>query len=110
MDEQTNTERRGSERMFDMDMRDPEALAKAIGAGRGDYEVKWWWKFGQPGFIDHVRGGLHVRPERIGQTLQEVLQNNSERVQVSAKVFPYGITNPDLFQVEVEMRRSPGGR
>lgn len=109
MNKAANTGSRGSERMFEASMRDTAAIADAIGAARNDYEVKWWWKYGKPAFIDYVQGGLHVRPDKIGQTLEQLLKLNNANVQVSARVFPYGITNPDLFQVEVEMRRGPGG-
>lgn len=100
---------RGSDRMFEMDMQDTSAISEAIGSARGDYEVAWWWKYGTPALIDHIRGGLNVRPDRIGQTLEQLLKLNKSDVQVSARVFPKGLTNPDVFQVELEMRRSPGG-
>lgn len=96
---------RGSDRIFEVDSKDNSNLAEAIGISRSDYEVKWWWKYGTPAFIDHIKGGLHVKPDQIGDTLQHFLDLNRQGVQVSAQVFPLGITNPDLFQVDVELRR-----
>ena len=120
MDEKTDTAQRGSDRMFELGgqdadrifeegLRDTGALEEAIGSGRGEYEIKWWWKYGQPAFIDQIRGGLHVSPENVGPVLERLLRLNSKTVQVTARVFPYGITNPDLFQVELDMQRSPRG-
>ncbi len=104
----SDTELRGSDRVFEASMHDVAAIAEAIGAARGDYEVKWWWKYGRPAFIDQIVGGLHVRPDRIGQALEQLLRLNSAEVQVTARVLPYGEKNLEAFQVEVEMRRSPG--
>ena len=108
MEKQVSASQRGSDRMFEMNMRDTSAMAEAIGGARGDYEVKWWWKYGQPAFIDLIQGGLHVRPDKVGQTLEQLLKLNSPKVQVRASVFPYGIPSPDLFEVAVEMRRVAG--
>jgi hypothetical protein len=104
----SDTELRGSDRIFESNLQDFGAVAEAIGAARDDYEVKWWWKYGRPAFIDQIVGGLHVRPDRIGRTLEQLLNLNSAEVQVTARVFPYGNNNLESYQVEVEMRRSPG--
>lgn len=101
---------RGSEQLFEMSGDDDgtESLSRAIGVARGSYELKWWWKYGTPA-IDRIRGGMHVKPEHIGETLKQFLDLNTREVQVGAEVFPLGIVNPDMFQVHLELRRTGRG-
>jgi hypothetical protein len=104
----SDTELRGSDRIFETGMHDVAAIAEAIGTASDDYQVKWWWKYGRPAFIDQIVGGLHVRPDRIGRTLEQLLSLNSAEVQVTARVLPYGDKGLESYQVELEMRRTPG--
>ncbi len=98
---------RGSEQLFEMSNEDDDAqsLSRAIGGARASYELKWWWKYGTPA-IDRIKGGVHVKPEHIGETLKQFLDLNTREVQVGIEVFPLGIVNPDLFQVNLELRRA----
>lgn len=104
----SDTDLRGSDRVFETGMHDVKAIAEALGAAQNDYIVKWWWKYGKPAFIDQIVGGLEVRPDRIGRTLEQLLSLNSADVQVIARVQPFGNKGLESYQVELEMRRSPG--
>ena len=50
---------RGSSKIFDLAHNDHEGFAKAIAAARQDFQVKWWWKYGQPK-IDFIRADLKI--------------------------------------------------
>ena len=103
----TKTAQRGSAKIFALDQQDHEVIARALGAARGDYEVKWWWKYGQPA-IDLIRGSLVVKTGQLGSAITQLMQMNDQEIQVTATCFPYGIPKPDAFRVEVELRKGGG--
>jgi hypothetical protein len=94
---------RGSSKLFDIELHDHEALAKAVGLARTAYEVKWWWKYGQPA-IDFVRLTVEVDGKQLGNTLTQFMQHNGPRTQVTAECFPYGVVQPDRYRVELGIR------
>jgi hypothetical protein len=100
----SKTPERGSAKLFALEAHDHEGIARALGAARGEYEVKWWWKYGQPA-IDLIRGSLEVKAGQLGQTVAQLMQMNGKELQVTAECFPYGIPKPEVFRVEVELRK-----
>jgi hypothetical protein len=72
---------------------------------RNDYEVKWWWKYGQPA-IDFIRATIEVKGELLGATLTRFMVLNGSDMQVTAECFPYGIPKPDIFRLQIDMRKA----
>lgn len=103
----SETLERGSAQLFAIKAHDHEALAKAVGLARTDYEVKWWWKYGQPA-IDKVVLGLEVNPAQLGPTVAKFMDQNTTAVRVTGEVFPFGIINPG-FLVELTAERQAQG-
>jgi hypothetical protein len=97
---------RGSAHLFAIAAHDHDALAKAIGAARSDYEVKWWWKYGQP-VIDKVVLGIEVNPAQLGATVTKFMGQNNLATRITGEVFPYGIVDPG-FLVEFTAERQAG--
>jgi hypothetical protein len=95
---------RGSSKLFGLEAHDHDGLARALGMARGDYEVKWWWKYGQPA-IDLIRASLEVPSAKLGPTVQSLMQLNGKELQVTAACFPYGIPVPEIFRVDVDIRK-----
>ena len=95
---------RGSSKLFAIETHDHEALAKAVGLARGDYEVKWWWKYETPAFIDLMRLTIEVEGKQLGNTLSQFMLQNGREMQVTAECFPYGIVQPDRFRVELNIQ------
>ena len=103
METATKTAERGSAKLFALASHDHEGIAKALGIARNNYEVKWWWKYGQPR-IDLIRSELQVPAQSLGQTVNQLMQLNGSDMQVTAQCFPYGIPKLDAFRVQVEIR------
>lgn len=99
----SETLERGSAELFAIKAHDHEALAKAIGLARDSYEVKWWWKYGQPA-IDKIVLGVEVTKPALGATVAKFMDQNGQGLRVTSEVFPYGIINPG-FLVEVNVER-----
>lgn len=103
----SETLERGSAHLFSIKAHDHEALAKAVGLARSDYEVKWWWKYGQPA-IDKLVLGLEVtNPAQLGTTVAKFMDQNTQAVRITGEVFPFGITNPG-FLVQLTAERQGG--
>ena len=103
----SETLERGSAALFAIKAHDHDALAKAVGLARSEYEVKWWWKYGQPA-IDKIVLGIEVNPAQLGSTVAKFMDQNTTAVRVTGEVFPYGIINPG-FLVEFTAERQAGG-
>ena len=101
----TKTAERGSAKLFALEPHDHEGIARALGVARGDYEVKWWWKYGQPA-IDRIRGSLEVKAGQLGHTVAQLMELNGRELQVTAECFPYGIPKPEVFRIEVEVSKA----
>jgi hypothetical protein len=97
-------EARGSARIFDLELHDHAAFAKTLTRARQDYEVKWWWKYGQPR-IDAIRAILHVKEANLAAVVTDMMELNHDGVQATIEVFPLGIPKPDMFQVELKVNR-----
>ena len=106
METASKTAERGSAKLFSLASHDHEGIAKALGMARGGYEIKWWWKYGQPK-IDMIKTHIQVAGPALGQTVSQLMQLNSSDVQVTAQCFPYGTPKPDAFRVELEIRTNP---
>lgn len=102
----SETLERGSTHLFNIKAHDHEALAKAVGLARTDYEVKWWWKYGTPQ-IDKVYLGIEVNPAQVGPLVSGFLNQNNQATRITGEVFPYGITNPG-FLVEFTAEKQGG--
>jgi hypothetical protein len=98
---------RGSAKVFAIHAHDHEGMSAALGIARSTYEVKWWWKYGQPA-IDLIRASLEVKGEQLGSTIASLMHLNGPEVQVTAGCFPYGIPVPDVFRLELEIRKGGG--
>ena len=96
---------RGSAKLFLGESHGHEDLARAIGLARGEYQVKWWWKYGQPA-IDVIRGSLEVPGGKLGSVVSSLMNLNGPELQVTAGCFPYGIPVPESFRVDVEIRKA----
>ena len=101
-----STTPRGSDALFAFG-KDETVLAEALGAAREDYQVKWWWKYGQPK-IDHVRADLEIRKENFGAAIARIMAANSDKLQVTAEVFPNGMPAVDSFRVKLDIRNPAG--
>ncbi|MES1179153.1 MAG: hypothetical protein ABUL62_32865 [Myxococcales bacterium] len=95
---------RGSEKLFLAEKHDPEGLARALGLARGDFEIKRWWKYGQP-VIDRIDAEFQVGPAQLGPTVSQLMQLNGPLLEVTAECFPYGITNPE-YRLQVSLQKS----
>jgi hypothetical protein len=102
----SETLERGSTHLFNIKAHDHEALAKAVGLARTDYEVKWWWKYGQPA-IDKVVIGVEVNPAQLGSTVAKFMDQNTQAVRITGEVFPFGILSPG-FLVELTAEKQAG--
>ena len=103
----TETLERGSAALFAIKAHDHEALAKAVGLARGDYEVKWWWKYGTPQ-IDKIYLGIEINNvAQLGTTVAGFMSQNTQATRITGEVFPYGITNPG-FLVEFTAEKQGG--
>jgi hypothetical protein len=88
--------------MFAIKAHDHEALAKAIGLARSDFEVKWWWKYGTPQ-IDKIYLGIEVNPAQLGPTVTGLMNQNNQVTRITGEVFPFGILDPGfLLQITAE--------
>ena len=97
---------RGSAALFAIKAHDHEALAKAVGLARTDYEVKWWWKYGTPA-IDKIYLGIEVNPAQLGPTVAGFLNQNTQATRITGEVFPYGIIDPG-FLLEITAEKQGG--
>lgn len=93
---------RGSSKLFTIATDDYDGLAKAVGLARNDYEIKWWWKYGQPA-IDRVRLVIEVTPEKVGNTVAQLLKQNNPHTSVTAHIAPYGKS----FKIEANLLTTP---
>jgi hypothetical protein len=94
---------RGSSGLFAIKTHDHEALAKAIGLARDNFEVKWWWWYGQPAF-DRLKLGIEVSPAQLGATVSKFMDQNGQGLRITGEVFPFGIINPG-FLIEFNVER-----
>lgn len=94
-------EERGSAKIFDLPQTDRKALAMALTNAREHFEVKWWWKYGQPK-IDLIRARIDVRSEVLGQVVTEIMQLNDRGMQATLTATP-GV---DGTQLDVTLNRS----
>lgn len=94
---------RGSAKLFSLSPNDHDGIAKALGMARDSYEVKWWWKYGQPR-IDLVRAHFEVAGNALGPTVTQLMRLNGPELQVTAQCFPYGTPKPEVFRLEVDIR------
>ncbi|MEO5830783.1 MAG: hypothetical protein ABIQ36_09470 [Rhodanobacter sp.] len=98
---------RGSAKLFALKNDDHVGIAKALGMARSDYEVKWWWKYGQPA-IDLIKAQLQVDTNQLGPVVSQLMHLNSPNLQVTAYCFPYGIPYPEWYRIEVNLRNAIG--
>ena len=101
----TSNVSRGSAKLFALKPHDHAGIAKALGMARSDYEVKWWWKYGQPA-IDLIQAQLEVNAKQLGPVVSQLMRLNGPTLQVSASCFPYGIPVPEWFRLEVNIRNA----
>lgn len=85
-----------------------DELAEALALAGDDYRILRWWKYGQPG-IDLIRGVLEVTPDRLGEVATSLVKLHGEEMNVRFEVFPYGIINPDVLRVHVELEGNVHG-
>ena len=77
---------------------------QAIAAARQDFEVKWWWKYGQPK-IDLIRATLEVDSRALGAVVNEVMHLNRAGIQTTLEAFPNGFPNPEVFRLELKIQK-----
>jgi hypothetical protein len=95
---------RGSHKVFGTASHDHEALSHALGFARAEFEIKRWWKFGQPA-IDRIEGELQVSSANVGSTVAKLMQLNGPNLEVITECFPFGITNPE-FRLQVTLQKN----
>lgn len=93
-------------RLFDSDPSDDQ-LREALQVAREEYRVLRWWKYGQPA-VDVVKAKLDVQPDRVGEVLADLVQQQGGGLQVTLDVFPYGLPALDGLVVDVTMERALG--
>jgi hypothetical protein len=94
-------------RLFDSDPSDRE-LQEALRVAREEYRVLRWWKYGQPA-PDVIKAKLDVPPDRVGEVLTDLVQQQGNGLQVTLDVFPYGVPAFEGLVVDVTMERAVGG-
>jgi hypothetical protein len=96
---------RGSAKMFAIKGHDAAALVEALGLARELYEVKWWWKYGQPA-IDRIQAQLDVPKAQLGKAITQLMEMNGPELQVNVTCFPNGIPKPDVFRVDASFQKA----
>ena len=96
---------RGSDALFTFGAKDEAALTAALGAAANDYQVKWWWRYGQPA-IDRIRVDLEIPRENFARAFTAIMEANSRQLQVTAEVFPQGVEKLDGYRVSVEIQQA----
>jgi|SRR5882724_6085731 len=102
--ESAKSNERGSAKIFATEKHDHDGLARALGLARGEYEIKWWWKYGQP-VIDRIHLEMQVAPEQVGAAVSKLMHLNGPQLEVTAECFPYGITDPG-FRLQVKVQKA----
>ncbi len=92
---------RGSAK-FKFDIKDHRELVKALDLSRFDFEVKRWWKYGQPA-IDRITATYVVKAGGAGELLNVLLGANSDRILVRTRAFPFGMPDPFPDGVEIDV-------
>jgi hypothetical protein len=100
---EAKTAERGSHKVFGTASHDHEELARALGFARAEFEIKRWWKYGQPA-IDLIEAELQVSSSNVGSTVARLMQLNAPNLQVITECFPFGITNPE-FRLQVTLQK-----
>jgi hypothetical protein len=96
---------RGSAALFSFGAPDKAALASALGAAADDYQVKWWWRYGQPA-IDRIKADLVIPRENFARAFTAIMEANSRQIQVTAEVFPQGVEKLDGYRVSLEIQQT----
>ena len=96
---------RGSAKLFELPHDDHAALIKQLGLAREKFEIKWWWKYGQPA-IDRITASGLTKAGNLGSVIEQVMKLNGAELQVTASCFPYGVPRPDYYRIELEARRN----
>lgn len=100
---------RGSAKVFDRLFSggevSTEELGKAVSAAKaapGSLKIERWWWRGQPA-IDQIFATLLVERIDAGRVVEGLLDAHSAKVQVGLEVFPFGIPDPRLVQIQVTL-------
>jgi hypothetical protein len=110
------TAERGSnkltDKLFDRGSTEEELLAllgakhmKAGGAAALHIKNIWW--YGQPA-IDQILSTVHVDVASAGGVVDALLKLQHEALRVKVDVFPLGIPNPEIAQIDVTLHRNLG--
>lgn len=101
---QADTLERGSSKLFAIKPHDYEGLSHAIGLAQEDYEVKWWWWYGQPAF-DRLRLTIEVDRAKLGNTVTRFMEQNGRDLQVTSELYPYGKAQAGRYRIELNIER-----
>lgn len=99
---------RGSDHIFSFEEGDSRAMSDAVSAARLNYEVRWWWKYGKPAFIDLIKADIVIPKERFGEVLSQFMGMNGPERMVTAECFPLGLIDVDSYRVDLQVRRPIG--
>ncbi|MEP6925523.1 MAG: hypothetical protein ABI954_13735 [Pyrinomonadaceae bacterium] len=91
-------------RVFDEDAPTKENLKNELAAASADFQIKRWWKYGQPA-IDRIVAVIEVPFEKFGSTVHDIVKVHGSEIQVNLDVFPYGIVNPEVIRLDVTLER-----
>ncbi len=101
-----------TEKLFERGSTEEELLAllgaKQLKAGAAAaLHIKNIWWYGQPA-IDQILTTVHVDLSAAGSVVDSLLKLQHEALRVKVDVFPLGIPNPEIAQLEVTMHRNIG--
>ena len=93
------------DRVFESDPPTDEKLGDAVARGQENYQIRRWWKYGQPQ-IDRVRASFDVATADSGKLGQEILGSAlGNKANIYLEAFPYGLPKLDRTQLDVVFER-----
>ena len=100
--------KRGSDKLMTALLGKREQLSKAdlkslLGAARKqNAKLLDWHTYGKPGDLDALTSRFQVEPANASAFIAAILDT---KIHFRVEIFPFGIENPDLFQVAVQAGR-----
>lgn len=93
------------DRVFDSDPPTDAKLGEAVARGQEGYQIRRWWKYGQPQ-IDRIKATFDVATAESGMLVQEILGSAAgNRANIFLEAFPYGLPKLDRTQLDVIFER-----
>jgi hypothetical protein len=95
------------EKAFEVEAPTGAALEEAVSGARQGYQIRRWWKYGQPA-IDRIKATIDVPIDSAGSLIQTILKAHGAQIQVNLDAFPLGTPFPDIVRLNLELERNIG--